>query len=236
MRKVSIAIAFILALWSCLGYAQDPPVPSGKTVPAQVQPSTVQGPGETSDNPAPMTDIHDIKPLVSVPVPISWGTVALWTAILLTAVGLLWGAWFLWRRRRGPVVESIEAVPAPEETALQRLASLSAESRMEGKGYYFQLSFILREYLQGRFGIDGIEMTTEELLPHVEKLVLDRELKQGAKKFIITCDPVKYADAPCFQERMAADFVFVKTFVEKTTIPVEDMMEAAGGSTAGAPE
>ena len=157
-----------------------------------------------------MTDIHDIKPLATVPTPLSWATVALWTTVCIAAGGLLWSAWFFWRRRHGPAVETTEAVLSPEETALQRLASLASEAGMEGKSYYFQLSFIFREYLHGRFGIDGLEMTTEELLPHVERSMLDRELKQAAKKFIVSCDPVKYAGAPCFQESMAADFTFVK--------------------------
>ena len=236
MRNASVAIAFFLALWSCFGFARDSSVPFGETVPAQVQAPPIQGSGEAAGAPAPMTDIHDIKPLVSVPVPVSWAAVALWTAVILAAGGLLWGAWFLWRRRRGPSVESIEAVLSPEETALQRLAILAAETGMEGKSYYFQLSFIFREYLQGRFGIDGLEMTTEELLPRVERLTLDRELKRNARKFIVSCDPVKYAGAPSFQASMAADFAFVKNFVEKTTAPVEDPMEAAGESTAGVPE
>jgi hypothetical protein len=236
MRKVSIAIAFILALWNCFGFAQTPSVPVEKTVPAQTLSPPVKGSGEASQTSKPMTDIHDIKPLASVPIPIAWATIALWTAACIAVGGLLVGAWFLWRRRHGPTVEAVEAVLSPEETALQRLASLSAETGMEGKAFYFQLSFIFREYLQGRFGIDGLEMTTEELLPHVERLKLDRDLKRDSKNFIVSCDPVKYASALTFQESMATDFKFVKSFVEVTTAPVEDSTEAESGQDGSVPE
>jgi hypothetical protein len=182
--------------------------------------------GATSGDRQPMTDIHDIKPLVSVPVPVSFAAIALWTGVCIAAGGLLLGGWLLWKRRRVGDVVPIEALLSPEETAFQRLAALSVD-RMDGKAFYFKISSIFREYLQGRFGIDGLEMTTEELLPHVERLKIDRELKRDSKIFIVSCDPVKFADASAFPEAMKRDFDFVKFFIEKTAATVGNEADTA---------
>lgn len=236
MSYVRITIAFLVVLWSAFGFARENSVPGEETVSTQTPSSTVEKSAEASENRQIMTDIHDIKPLVSVPVPVSWAAVALWSAACVAVAGVLLGVWLLWRRRRRLSVKTVEAVLSPEETAFQRLARLSEDTGIGGKIYYFQLSFIFREYLQGRFGIDGLEMTTEELLPHLEMMRLDRDLRREAKSFIVSSDPVKYADAPALRESMAADFAFVKFFVEKTMASAEEPAAATDGTTTGVAE
>ena len=166
-----------------------------------------------------MTDIHDIKPLVSVPVPVSMAAIALWTGGCIAAGALLLGGWFLWKRRRTEKIVAVEAMLSPEETAFHRMAALSTDTT-DGKAFYFKISSIYREYLQGRFGIDSLEMTTEELLPRLERMKIDKDLKRDSKKFIVSCDPVKFADTPVFPEAMERDFAFVRSFVEKTTAAI----------------
>lgn len=177
-------------------------------------PGNVPGQAENSSA-APMTDIHDIKPLVSVPVPVSLGVILLWIGIGLLAALLALGAWFFWKRRRGKTVESLTAMLSPEDTAFQQLSALSLDTT-GGKAFYFRLSAIFRQYLEGRFGIDGLEMTTEELLPRVDTLALERDLKRDAKTFLVSCDPVKFAGLPVSRPAMESDLGFVRGFVEKS--------------------
>ena len=167
-----------------------------------------------------MTDIHDIKPLVAVPVPVSPAVIAMWSAILLLAAGAVLGGWFLWKKRRKNLLEEIEAILSPEDAALSQLQVLSPDTA-DGKLFYFRLSAILRRYLEGRFGIDGLEMTTEELLPHVEAIALDRDLKQNMKRFLVSSDPVKFAGAPTHQNLMEKDLGFVREVVEKTAAALQ---------------
>ncbi len=183
-------------------------------------------PGQTGKA-APMTDIHDIKPLVSVPVPISLAAILLWGGIGLLAAAVLLGGWFLWKRRRGKTVESVTAMLSPEDTAFQQLSALSPDTA-NGKAFYFALSAIFRQYLEGRFGIDGLEMTTEELLPHVETLPLERDLKRDAKKFLVSSDPVKFAGLPACLESMESDLGFVRSFVETSAASLQAAEEEAG--------
>jgi len=227
MEKISAAVLGILLFLCFFASAQEGSSPPDPTALAESQVRETGQTSETSGDRQPMTDIHDIKPLVPVPVPVSLAIIALWTGGCIAAGVLLLSGWFLWKRRRVGTIAAVEAVLSPEETAFQRLAALSTDTT-DGKTFYFKLSSIFREYLQGRFGIDGLEMTTEELLPHVEKLKLERGLKQDSKKFIISCDPVKFADAPAFPEAMRGDFALVKSFVEKTTAAVGDEATAAG--------
>jgi hypothetical protein len=184
----------------------------------QDQPAQAGGDPEAAAGSGSMTDIHDIKPLATVTVPVSPAVIAMWTAILLLAAGAVVGGWYLWKRRKKPPVEDIEAMLSPEDAALSQLQALSPDTA-DGKIFYFQLSAILRQYLQGRFGIDGLEMTTEELLPHVETMTLERDLKRDMKRFLVSIDPVKFAGAPTRRDLMAKDLGFVRTVVEKTAAP-----------------
>ena len=227
MKKISAAVLGILLFLCCFASAQEGSSPPDTTALDEHQVREAGQTTEPSGDRQPMTDIHDIKPLVPVPVPISLAAIALWTGGCIAAGALFLSGWFLWKRRRVGTIAAVEAVLSPEETAFQRLAALTADTT-DGKAFYFKLSSIFREYLQGRFGIDGLEMTTEELLPHVEKLKLERGLKRDTKNFILSCDPVKFADAPAFPEAMRGDFSFVHSFVEKTTAAVGDEADPAG--------
>jgi hypothetical protein len=151
----------------------------------------------------------------------------MWAAILLLAAGAALGGWYLWKKRRKSPVEEIEAVLSPEDAALSALQALSPDTA-DGKLFYFRLSAILRQYLHGRFGIDGVEMTTEELLPHVEAMAIERDLKRDMKRFLVSSDPVKFAGASTRRDLMEKDFGFVREVVEKTAATREDPEETQG--------
>jgi len=226
-------ILLILALWVLFAgqaVAQEPT--AAPDTPAAVQevqdlPAATDQSGETSSGTENMTDIHDIKSLVAVPVPVSPALIAMWAGILILAFGAVVGGWYLWKKRKRPVVEEIEAMLSPEDAALLQLQALSPDTA-DGKAFYFQLSTILRGYLQGRFDIDGLEMTTEELLPHVDAMALERDMKRDMKQFLLACDPVKFAGAPTRRERMEQDLGFVRGIVEKTAASFEPDEETTG--------
>ncbi len=181
------------------------------------QPDPNEPPGPAAAQQAPqMTDIHDLKPLAPVPVPMGTAQQVgiLAGALIVAALAAL--GWRLWRRKKTaplPVAAPLSA----EETALAHLNALSAMGQAEAKAFYFQLSAVFREYLHGRFALDGLEMTTEELLPGIERLPIPPALKGGAKRLLVSSDPVKFAGAPADQTTMDRDRSFVVTFVKETT-------------------
>ena len=175
-----------------------------------------------------LTDIHDIKPPESIGFnPDYWryGLIALAAGLVLLAL------WLLIRRyrRRQAAADNPLPPPPPEQTALGQLDQLARLIGSDGRGYYFGLSAVFREYLQGRFGLNAPEMTTEELLPPVSALNLARDLHQGVKTLLETSDPVKFAAMPTQRRFMQRDLEFVKAFVLRTT-PTEsdDNPESTG--------
>jgi hypothetical protein len=215
--RLGIIIGVLFFLGGAAGGQESVSAPEPSATVQSLPPGDGQG-KEHSKEPEPMTDIHDIKPLVPVPVPVSLTTILFWAGICLLAAALIAGGWLLWKRRRGPLVQALEAILSPEDAALQQLSALSADTQA-GKAFYFQLSAIFREYLHGRFAIDGLEMTTEELLPRIDTLTLEKDTKREVKTFLVSCDPVKFAGAPAHRSSMGRDLDFVKGFVEKTSSP-----------------
>jgi len=163
-----------------------------------------------------MDDIHDIKALMAVDIPISPTQIVMWGAAVLLLAALVWAVWYI-RRRRTPKAEPVAPLLPPEQVADDRLRVLASRMEMNGKAYYFELSEIFREYLKGRFRIDGLEKTTEELTPCIEGLSVERALKQEVKSFLVSADPIKFADFPVERFKMDTDLAFVRRFVETTT-------------------
>ena len=160
-----------------------------------------------------MTDIHDIKPAIAMGAAIPlW--VWLLAAVILLAVLVIW---LVYRRRKRSSDEIAAFSPVPPDVqALNDLDVLAAETDPDGKRFYFRLSAILRTYVEGRYGIASAEMTTEELLPAVERLEWPGELKHTLSEFCRASDPVKFAEQPARNEAMANHLAFVRRLVAET--------------------
>lgn len=170
-------------------------------------------------NATPMTDIHDIKPLLSMGPDLQW---LYWVlgALGLAALAVL--VWHLWRRRKRPA-PSIPAPPpaAPHIEAYQALDALEAQAGISGKQYYFRLSAILRRYLERRYGFPAAEMTTEELLPRLDGLPLDADLAPALKAFCRSADPIKFAGADAGRNQMHAHMAMARSVIRRTTVEAE---------------
>ena len=116
-----------------------------------------------SDN-ASLDDIG----LTTVPIPErSWHIYAIITALILAALLLLW---LFYKRKRADVSEEIHPLSA-QELALQRLAALLESRKHESdiKGFFVELSDIVRWYVERLTGIRAPELTTEEFLHRIAK-------------------------------------------------------------------
>jgi len=136
-------------------------------------------------------DIKKIKgPLRRMPVP------ALVLLTLLAVAAAVLGVYLRAKTRR-----ALTSVPAPappaHEVALRKIEELLAKdyiSRGMEPQFYYELSLIVREYLEDRFGIRAPEMTTEEFLEHLRfGAALAPEHKDLLKDFLTHCDLVKFA-------------------------------------------
>lgn len=101
----------------------------------------------------------------------------------------------------------------PWEIAATKLADLRRrKSQMvdEGKSAQFvdEVSDVVREYLGGRFGFDGLETTTDEMLSLLRNHNCNSGLAQEVAAYLRRCDLVKFANVE--PDRDEADLVFAK--------------------------
>lgn len=130
-----------------------------------------------------VADIRDIKGLV--PVPLAWGWIALIVVVLVLVGVIVW-----WSRRKKPVATGETPVQrTPAELALAALATLK-EQNLPVEVFYTRVSDIIRQFIEGQFGLHAPERTTEEFLVEA-KLPAESMTLLGA--FLQECDLVKFA-------------------------------------------
>ena len=180
--------------------------------------------------PAPMTDIHDILPPVTVGIHTPWLVPVL---LALAAAAILAAVWWLWKKhqKKSLAIETIVPELPPEMVANRALDGISDLRRLDGKTFYFHLSAILRQYVSGRYAVGAPEMTTEEFLPCIDQLSIDTDLTGRLKRLCRAMDPVKFGAATAVERQMQADLLFVRTFVKKTTPTIDTEGENLGAGT-----
>lgn len=118
----------------------------------------------------------------------------------------------------------------PYELAMHRLGQLRerrlAESGHE-KEYYTELTDILRQYLEGRFGINAMEMTSREIMDRLyDSDVKDK--RDYVRQILHVADFVKFAKVRPLPADNIAAFDNAVRFVEETK-PVPVAEEEADG-------
>ena len=95
--------------------------------------------------------------------------------------------------------------------------------------FYFALSEIVRAYVEGRFGLNATDLTTEEILSSLSRLPLDPGHDRGLRAFLADTDRVKFAAHRPERGEITTLLDWARRFVEETR-PVEP--EAAAREAA----
>jgi hypothetical protein len=167
------------------------------------------------------------------------------TAIYFAAGALVVGfasalLWLRWRRRPRPVV-----LPPPEPAdrvalrALDRLQEADYAGRGEFQLHYLMLTEILKAYLEGRFGIDALERTTDELRAALirNEAAIAPLKPTDVIRFLQQCDLVKFARFAPPPSEAAAAVEQAREMVHATTpAAVLEGLKGQGGKdmTSGA--
>ena len=116
--------------------------------------------------------LYDIKPIITVEKSIgNWWKYLLLALLVIALIGfLLW--WFIWRVKPLTEEEEIALLP-PYDRAKLALKQLDESSYLQNenlKGYYSDLTFIIRKYLDEKVYDHALESTTDELVSRLNLL------------------------------------------------------------------
>ncbi|MBD5219431.1 MAG: protein BatD [Bacteroidales bacterium] len=143
----------------------------------------------------------------------------LWTLLVL-ALGAA-GAWaFFYFRKAKETIELRKNPPIPPyELAVSRLNRLKSQNLPETgreKQYYTELVDILRQYLQGRFGINAMEMTSTQIVKSLRSNPETRMTADEMRAVLSIADFVKFAKVRPLPDDNVKAFNRATAFVEQT--------------------
>lgn len=155
------------------------------------------------------TDFYEIYEYYSQPMlektSIRWALVLLGLCLIALTIFL-----FL-RRKKRPITVW--------EWAFKELSLLNPQkytAKNEYKKFYFQLTGILKVYLNRRFGWHTENKTDDELLGYLQKQNFDSNLLSELAKTLQGASWVKFANEDALKNQAEADLKTVKTLVEQT--------------------
>ena len=216
-RSAQRILALLLAVLSLLmlagAFAQQTPPAAANTAPAAVE-----------------EDIRDIRGPISIPYPWLWATYAGGGLLLLA---LAYAAWRWYHR------SSAARAKAPFEIALERLEKARALMQPEtAREYSFEVSEVVRGYIEQRFDERAARRTTEEflrdLLAHSgSELAPHRALLD---EFLRHCDLAKLARWQLSMPQMESMHESARAFIEQTKptpakAPASNSLASTNGAT-----
>ena len=160
-----------------------------------------------------MTDILDLKDIQAWDLRWIWGI-----AISLGLILAFFAARALWRRLRRPAEEGAGPPLTPEQRALKRLEEL-VHSRLVESGqirrFYFGLSDLFREFIEGELEIPACEATLEELRPALKASPwLDVEQVRDANWLLELSDMAKFAQFVPPREEILKSVKLARTWIQ----------------------
>ncbi len=162
------------------------------------------------------SELANIKPIIEEPTKFSDFLPYLIGGAVLTILALIiWGL----RQRRSKIGPPPPPPIPPHELAVQRLKDLDQKQLWQNgniKSFQSELTYILRDYLEGRYQLPALESTTGEIDRSMKKLGDLGEWREELIQLLHTADLVKFAKSipPLETHQQAMDTV--ERFVEET--------------------
>lgn len=170
------------------------------------------------DTTKPFREIKDIKDVKLTWLDYFTTIFGIWQGLLLLTF-IIMIIYTLVKKKKTPA----PVVPKPTETPHQRASRMLAELEQKElwqqdhiKQYYVELTDILRYYIEGRFGISVLELTTDELLDKMrthKELTNYRDIIGSALRI---ADMAKFAKAQPLPEEHIDAFNKISQFVTIT--------------------
>ena len=172
-----------------------------------------------------MKDIHDIKPVEDVPFNLlDWlpGYWWLWLLALLLIIGGIWAYRKYYKKGINPLKPLKKRLPPYEEAMinLQNLKAAQLWQQGQEKEYFTGLTDILRVYIDRRFHINAVEMTSSQIIDTLKRNEETKAVNEQLEMILEVADIVKFANARPLADDNEVAYQRAVNFVEATR-PVE---------------
>lgn len=176
-----------------------------------------------------LKDIHDIKPVEEVPfsltdwLPDYWW---LWLLALLLIGGGIW-AYFKYFKKGINPLKSVKKRLPPYDEAMANLQCLKAAQlwqQGQEKEYFTGLTDILRVYIDRRFGVNAVEMTSSQIIDTLKHNNETKAVNEQLEMILEVADIVKFANARPLADDNEVAYQRAVNFVEATR-PAADAPE-----------
>ncbi len=174
-----------------------------------------------------MKDINDIKPVEEVPfnlfdwLPDYWWA---WLLALALIAGGIWAYRKYYKKGINPLKTIKKRLP-PYEEAMINLRNLKAAQlwqQGQEKEYFTGLTDILRVYIDRRFHINAVEMTSSQIIETLKKNEETKAVNEQLEMILEVADIVKFANARPLADDNEVAYQRAVNFVEATR-PVEQL-------------
>ena len=174
--------------------------------------------------------LHDIKGQIKYPI--TFKEALPWVGAVLGILGVI--ALIVWlvirySKKRGAEAEKKEPAHIVAFRKLDKYKGNKMWAPEKQKAFYSGVTDALREYIDARYDIGAMEMTTAEIMKELKKTDISEELQIGLKELFERADYVKFAKYIASDEENAAALPWAVRFVASTY-----QMEVEEGSFAGA--
>ena len=176
-------------------------------------------------------EFHDIKPPLSLPFSLLdyWQYIAGFFGLVL----IVFAIWLIIKlRRKEPLFGPGHVIEPPHTIALRELDVLRSEKLWQTektKLYYTRLTEIIRDYIEKRFEINALEMTSDEIVKALKDINIDdfKDIELLQQMFL-TSDLVKFAKGQPLPNENEVNLLNAYQFVNNTKVIVSAASETEG--------
>lgn len=182
----------------------------------------------------------DINPLKDImDAPFLWSEFFYWFGIVLASLAVIAIIVyvllkFVFKKKVTIIPQKIEPVVPPHVVALEKLEAIKESKSWQSdiKGFYTQVTDVIREYIESQFSINAMELTTDQILDLVKKNKDFEEVRVLLKEMLQLSDLVKFAKYIPLEDDNNRSMLNAFAFVEKTMPQPEPESENEEGKEA----
>ena len=141
-------------------------------------------------------------------------------ALIILALLVWYIVWYVRNKWQGAARVVMPAPKLPPHVvaikALDELRNRKLWQNGKHKLYYSSLTEILRLYIEGRWDVGALEMTTPEIIDALRDVDMNRDSRSNLVEILLTADMVKFAKAMPDAEENENLFNYAYYFVENT--------------------